>query len=141
MEEINCLEVDLIVMDVNMPFLDGIAATYAVKELRPEIRILGLSMYYEEKYILNMIQAGANGYLVKSSAPDEIIHAIRSIMQANYYFNDYVSLAMVKAFQVQASLSRHTSPAVLLNIRELEVLKLVCEEYSNIEIASKLFLS
>jgi len=141
LERLREISVDLIIMDVKMPGLDGIATTYLLKDLYPGIKVLAYSMYEEEKYIIGMMQAGANGYLNKTAAPDEMIRAVYSISEKGYYVNEAVSFAIVRQFRQIPDLNDKYPGLRDLNHREKEVLKLVCEEYSNQEIAQKLYVS
>lgn len=131
--------VDVVLMDINMPGLDGLQATQQVLAAHPATRVLALSMYDEDKYIVDMMKAGARGYLLKSAEPDEIIEAIADVHRKGFYFNESLSATLVKQLLGQ-------SPADLpheagLNERETAVLQLLCQEHSNAEIADRLFLS
>ncbi|HWK06581.1 MAG TPA: response regulator transcription factor [Puia sp.] len=131
---------DIVLTDIHMPVMDGIEATRYIREFYPEVKVLALSMSEEEETIVKTIQAGANGYLVKTADPEEIVRAIGCIIESGYYFNKYVSAAMAR----QLSRKNETpglQPRDDLNFREKEVLKLVCEERTNIEIARQLFVS
>lgn len=132
---------DVILMDIKMPEMDGIQTTSYVKQHYPQIKILALSMFNEDKYIVDMMKAGASGYLLKNAEPEEIIEAISTVYDKDYYFNEHLSLTLIKQLNVPA---KNISPSQHLadfNDREIEVLKLVCQECSNQEIADKMFLS
>jgi len=131
--------VDIVLMDINMPELDGLQTTAMLHQLFPQLRVLALSMFDEDKYIVGMMKAGARGYLLKSAEPDEIVDAIVAVHERGFYFNESLSTTLVKQLVGQ-------SPAELkheaeLNERETEVLQLLCQELSNSEIADRLFLS
>lgn len=131
---------DVILMDIKMPEMDGLQATTYIHEHYPQIKILALSMYNDDKYIIDMIKAGASGYLLKNAEPEEIIEAIRMVHQKGFYFNDHLSGTLVK--ELLGNHDQCANPAVVdLNDREIQVLKLICEECTNVEIADKLFLS
>ena len=133
---------DVILMDIKMPNMDGIEATELINKKYRKVKVLALSMYDDDKYILNMMRAGARGYLLKSSDPDEIAEAISTVHERGYYFNDHLSMTMVKKLMGNTPLDGHEKEdAVELNDREHDILKLICHEYANTEIADKLCLS
>lgn len=131
--------VDVVLMDLNMPELDGLQATALVHEHHPHCKVLALSMYDENKYIVDMMKAGARGYLLKSAEPAEIIAAIAAVHERQFYFNDALPASLVKELLGQ-SRAELKNP-VALNPRETQVLQLLCQECSNVEIADRLFLS
>jgi DNA-binding NarL/FixJ family response regulator len=132
---------DVILMDIKMPEMDGIQTTAQVKQYFPHIKVLALSMFNEDKYIVDMMKAGSSGYLLKNAEPEEIIAAINTVYQKDYYFNEQLSITLIK--QLAGNAHHNTSGLSLseFNEREIEVLRLVCQEYSNQEIADKIFLS
>ncbi|TWI97218.1 LuxR family two component transcriptional regulator [Mucilaginibacter frigoritolerans] len=132
---------DVILMDIKMPEMDGIQTTAVVKQQYKNIKVLALSMFNEDKYIVDMMKAGASGYLLKNAEPEEIIEAISTVYEKDYYFNEHLSVTLIKQL---AGNNLHGTSAISLvdfNEREIEVLKLVCQEYSNQEIADKICLS
>lgn len=131
---------DVILMDIKMPEMDGLQATAYIHAQFPEIKILALSMYNDDKYILDMIKAGASGYLLKNAEPEEIVAAIVMVYQKGFYFNDHLSGTLVKELLGNRA-HQPVTGAVELNEREIDILKLICEEFTNVEIADKLFLS
>jgi DNA-binding NarL/FixJ family response regulator len=140
-ESLSRTPVDIVLMDIHMPVMDGIAATYYIREHFPAVRVLGLSMSEDEKCITDLIRAGANGYLVKTTDPQEIMEAIVKLYQSDFYFNQWLSVTLVRQYLLKNDLLNGSSHFVTLNYREQEVLKLVCEELSNTEIAKKLYVS
>jgi DNA-binding NarL/FixJ family response regulator len=132
---------EVILMDIKMPEMDGIQTTAKVKQRYPQVKVLALSMFNEDKYIVDMMRAGASGYLLKNAEPEEIIEAISTVYHKDYYFNEHLSITLIKQL---AGNTQPGSPALSLadfNEREIEVLRLVCQECSNQEIADKIFLS
>jgi DNA-binding NarL/FixJ family response regulator len=87
---------DVILMDIKMPEMDGIQTTAAIKQRYPNIKVLALSMFNEDKYIVDMMRAGASGYLLKNAEPEEIIEAISTVFQKDYYFNEHLSITLIK---------------------------------------------
>jgi DNA-binding NarL/FixJ family response regulator len=133
---------DVILMDMKMPVMDGIQATEIISKNFKRVKVLALSMFDDDKYILNMMKAGARGYLLKSAEPDEIIEAINSVHQKGFYFNDHLSLTMVKKLLGNSVFeNEENNGSVELNERESDILKLICAEYANTEIADKMCLS
>jgi DNA-binding NarL/FixJ family response regulator len=132
---------DVILMDIKMPELDGIQTTAHIKQHHPGIKILALSMFNEDKYIVDMMKAGASGYLLKNAEPEEIIEAISTVYLKDYYFNEHLSVTLIKQLSSNSNANGRTQYPMDFNDREVEVLKLVCQEHSNQEIADKMCLS
>ena len=132
---------DVILMDIKMPEMDGIQTTAAVKERYPNVKVLALSMFNEDKYIVDMMKAGASGYLLKNAEPEEIIEAISTVYHKDYYFNEHLSVTLIKQLAGNSQAGAAAMSLADFNEREIEVLRLVCQECSNQEIADKIFLS
>lgn len=132
---------DVILMDIKMPEMDGIQTTAYVKQFYPNIKVLALSMFNEDKYIVNMMKAGASGYLLKNAEPEEIIEAISTVFYRDYYFNEHLSITLIKQLAGNPNTASAGQSLSDFNEREIEVLKLVCQECSNQEIADKICLS
>lgn len=131
---------DVILMDLNMPGLNGIDATAQIHKLYPGVKILILSIYNEERFIVRMIEQGADGYLFKNAEIEEVEKAIRDVVYNGFYFNEQMMKALRKAPAVKgAKLS--FSLAVNLTQRELDVLELICKEFTAAEIAEQLYIS
>jgi DNA-binding NarL/FixJ family response regulator len=132
---------DVILMDIKMPEMDGIQTTAIVKQQYPQIKVLALSMFNEDKYIVDMMKAGASGYLLKNAEPEEIIEAISTVYYRDYYFNEHLSVTLIKQLAINQNQANSGHSLSDFNEREIEVLKLVCQECSNQEIADKICLS
>ena len=132
---------DVILMDIKMPEMDGIQTTAQVKQRYPNVKILALSMFNEDKYIVDMMKAGASGYLLKNAEPEEIIEAISTVYHKDYYFNEHLSVTLIKQLAGNSQAGNGALSLGDFNEREIEVLRLVCQEYSNQEIVDKIFLS
>ena len=98
-------------------------------------------MFNEDKYIVNMMKAGASGYLLKNAEPEEIIEAISTVFYRDYYFNEHLSITLIKQLAGNPNTASVGQSLSDFNEREIEVLKLVCQECSNQEIADKICLS
>ena len=132
---------DVILMDIKMPELDGIQTTALVKQQYKQIKVLALSMFNEDKYIMDMMKAGASGYLLKNAEPEEIIDAVLTVHDKDYYFNEHLSVTLIKQLAGNTGSGHSAQSLVDFNEREIEVLRLVCQECSNQEIADKICLS
>ena len=132
---------DLIVMDVAMPMLNGVQATRQIRATVPSAKILALSSYSDEDCVRQMMQAGVNGYLIKQTAANDLLRAIREIQRGGMFFSP--AIAKFLRQQSQDALSRGTSArrAGGLTTRESEVLQLIAEGYSNKQIAAELGIS
>jgi len=132
---------DVLLMDIKMPEMDGIQTAAYVHQHFKNIKILALSMFNEDKYIVDMMKAGASGYLLKNAEPEEIIEAVLTVYHKGFYFNEHLSITLIKQLVGNDHAENIPHNKADLNEREIEVLKLVCQECSNQEIADKIFLS
>jgi len=132
---------DVILMDLNMPVLDGIETTKAVKKKYPNIKIIVLTMEEDEKYIVHLIENGASGYLLKNTDPDEMLEAIHTVVEKGLYFNQHTSQALVSGIKSNKNSKVSLNNELNLTARELEVLGMICNEFTNAEISKKLFIS
>lgn len=131
---------DVILLDLKMPEMDGIEATRKIHESYPDVKILMLTTYDDEHFIMHLLELGANGYLLKNADPEEIKRAIHFVYENDHYFNHLVSNTMLRAItRKNSGLKIHE--AIKLNDRETDVLKLICQELTTAEIAEKIFLS
>jgi len=133
---------DLIVIDIMMPNLNGIEALREIKKLSPKIKVLILTMYDNEDFIYQTLQAGASGYLLKESAVSYLPPAISAIMKGDTFLSPSISNVLVKDFVAHGETkdSNHLN-STLLTKREREILQLLAEGNTNKEIAHKLKLS
>ena len=127
--------IDVILMDINMPLMDGYAATLWVKQHYPLIHVLALSMFDEDLAIIKMIRAGAGGYVLKESKPAELYRAINEIRDKGLYINELVSGKMMKAMQEQGGTAGN---GPVLTAREKEFLQYCVSELTYKEIAHKM---
>lgn len=132
---------DVVLLDLKMPEMDGFEATREIRKRFPEIKILILTMHDEEHFILHMLEAGANGYLLKNANPAEISQAIHAVHETNHYFNDLVSKAMLKTIVHKNMAKPDFRNTVSLSEKETTILRLICQELTSAEIGEKVFLS
>ena len=133
--------VDVLIMDITMPVMDGIEATRVIKENHPDIKILALTMLSEDQHIRKMIKAGASGYILKNSGKQELIKAIESIIEGKHYFSNDATQAILQELVTPDVNKVNDDDDVHITDREREVLKLIVNEFTNQEIAEKLFVS
>lgn len=134
--------IDVIILDINMPFMNGLELTAVIKEKYPETRVLALSMHNDSTMILKMIEAGAMGYVLKSTDISELTDAIYSVASGKRFLSQDVQEIIMKGIYHPNSHINELQPNVSkLTVRETEVLNLIAREYSNDEIADKLFIS
>ena len=132
------LKPDVVVMDVNMPGLNGIEATGKIVQLEPAPRVLILSMHGSSEHIYRALQAGASGYLLKDSAGSEVIGAVRAVAAGRRYLSERIADTALDAFLAEG---RTRSPLESLSARERQLLQLLAEGRSNTEAARLLSLS
>jgi two-component system, NarL family, invasion response regulator UvrY len=132
---------DIILMDINMPGMDGFASVKWLNENYPMIKVLVVSMIEKEESIVRMLKLGVKGYLSKDVEPKELSEALESVLNKGFYYTDFITGKLVHSLQGDAKTSTKSGALNLMNDREKEFLQLACSEYTYNEIASKMFLS
>jgi len=132
---------DVILMDLKMPLLDGVESTKLIRQKYQHIKVLVITMYDSDKFIIHLMESGANGYLLKNAVPAEIIKAIYTVHENGYYFNDLVNKALLKKLVTKHNLIPSFNLDIELTEQEQQVLILICEEKSVGEICTQLSLS
>lgn len=134
------VKADVIVMDINMPVMNGIAATKKIKDEHSHIKVLALTMSNDDSHVRQMVQAGASGYIMKSAGREELTKAIKEVMLGKHYFSDQATESILMDM-VKNKGKSSVPDDVQITEREKEVLQLIIKEYTNQEIAEKLFIS
>ncbi len=138
-DKVKKIQPQVVLLDLEMPFMDGFEVTLLLHQKYPEIKIIILTLHNSEDYIYNLIERGAHGFLLKNDHIETIIDAIHAVLENGFYFNDNVSKAMVKGLLFHHKI-KPSFNNVKLTEKEKEVLVLVCKEYTNLQIAEKLFI-
>jgi len=130
-------EVDVILLDLSMPVLDGIDTLIEINKTKPGYKIIILSSHYNDSIILKLLDEGASGFLAKNEDPDEVINTIRQVASKGFHINDYI----LQLIRNRRLLAKNKDILSNLSSRELEIIKLMCMEYTTKEIAKELFIS
>ncbi len=139
LELLNTFEPDIVLMDIDMPVMDGIEATRRALAMRPALKIITLSMFGEDEYYYQMIEAGVKGFLLKNSELKELKQAILQVAAGRTYFSEELLLNMLKNIKTVNVAEKQGH--VNLSDREIEVLQQICKGLSNNEIANALHIS
>ena len=129
---------DIVLLDVNMPGMNGFETAEWLFKNHPQVKVLALSMFSDENTIIRMLKLGAKGYIVKTAEPEELHLALESVMQKNFYLSEYITGKIVGGLNRNME---QPDEQVILTDKEVEFLKLTCSELSYKEIAEKMFVS
>ncbi len=132
---------DVILCDLKMPIKDGIDTTKLITKNFPNIRVIILTMYEDERFVGHLMDWGAAGYLLKNTEPSEIRKAIIDVMRTGFYLNPFVNKVLIKKNYSKQKFSPTLTTEVVISEREKEVLTLVCMEFTASEIAAKMDIS
>ncbi|QIE59187.1 response regulator transcription factor [Rasiella rasia] len=138
--EIPKQHVDVVLLDINMPGINGIDTCKQLLKVLPDIKIVAISMHKESSLIKLMLNNGAKGYVLKNAGQDEVIDAIKSVNEGKMYLDDTVNEIVLNSVLKNGN-EKITSPFPTLSRREKDVLKLILDECTTQEIADKLFIS
>ena len=130
---------DLILLDINMPVMDGFETALWLKNNYPEIKVIALSMNNTEESIVGMLRNGARGYLLKDSRPSELKTALDTVMQKGYFYTDFITDRLIRSLNLGTF--KNPVEEVGLNEREMAFLKLACTDLTYAQIADKLCIS
>ena len=131
----------LVLLDINMPEMDGYETCLWLRENYPEIKVLALSMYDNENAVIRMFKAGAKGYILKDCYPAELKAALHDVITKGFYYSEMVTGKLIHTISILDEKDNSAKNVIKLNDREINFLKLVCTELTYKEIADKMFLS
>lgn len=134
-------EPDVVLMDLRMPLKDGIETTKVLSKQYPDIHVIVLSMYEDERFVSHMMENGANGYLLKNAEPQEIRRAIMDVFEKGYYLNNFVNRILLKKAHAKQKVVPSLNNEITLTDRERDVLRFICMEFTAQEIAQKMEIS
>lgn len=136
-------DIDVYLMDINMPEILGTDLTSMIKSEKPNSKILALTMYDDYEYVENMIRSGANGYILKSASIEELTNAIRIINEGGKYFSREIQDVVFNNIAINSYKKNYCydNKIALLTKREKEIISLIAKEYTTRQIAEKLFIS
>lgn len=134
------IQPDVILLDIQMPIMDGLATLPEVKKLYPNVKVIMLSMHNDHSVITRMMEIGANSYLTKDSDSEMIYQAIRTCHDQEFYFNDLTNKALLNGLRMKRPVEQEAQD-IALTEKEVTILKLMCEEKSTREIAAAVELS
>lgn len=134
-------DIDLVIMDLGLPGMNGIDATKAIKKINNEIKVVVLTSHNDEQEVLSSLKAGANAYCSKEINPKNLIHVVQSVLDGAAWFDPAISQIVLQAAAKSEDNNKKPLKDYGLTSRESQILKLITEGYSNIEIANELFVS
>lgn len=132
---------DMVLTDIKMPIVDGITATRALLRLYPHLKIIALSMFEEENLIVDMLEAGAKGYLLKNADKQEILQAILTVLEGNIFYCKHTTAHLASLIVKSKFDPQKKDPAVLFTEREREIIRLICLQHTAQEIGDLLYIS
>ncbi len=132
---------DVILMDLRMPVKDGIETTKYISQHYPDIAVLVLTMHEDERFVIHLMENGANGYLLKSTDPAEIKKAITDVVEKGYYLNNFVNRILIKKSQNKNRVVPSLKKEVEISEKEREVIQYICLEFTSSEIGNKMGIS
>jgi DNA-binding NarL/FixJ family response regulator len=136
----NKAQPNVLLLDIEMPIMNGIEVLQKLREKKSQIKVIIITMHDEEEMVLHLIEKGANGFLPKSEDIENVVQAVKSVIETGYYFNDKFSNAMLFKIMNEKDIQPKFITANLGD-KEIEIIQLICKEYTNKEIAAMLFLS
>lgn len=141
LKELETTQPDVVLMDLRMPGKDGIETTKEVSKKFPDVKVLILTMFEDERFVSHLMENGANGYLLKNADPAEIKKAIMEVMARGYYLNNFVNRVLLKKSANKTKAIPSLNSEIVMSDKEKEVVRLLCMEYTAAEIAQKMEIS
>ena len=132
---------DVVLMDLRMPQKDGIETTKIISKQYPNMFVLVLSMYEDERFVSHLMENGANGYLLKNAEPQEIRKAIMDVYEKGYYLNNFVNRLLIKKAHSKQKSIPSLNSEITISDKERDVLRFICMEFTAQEIAQKMDIS
>lgn len=140
-DKVQQLHPDVVLMDISMPDLNGLEATRQIKQQFPEVKVLILTMHADEEYVFQILKTGASGYVVKQTAFEELVQAIKTAYQGHSFLSPLISQTVIEGYIRQAGTTTEENSYDILTNREREVLQLIAEGHSTRDIAERLYIS
>jgi len=137
----NTPNLDIILLDINLPNINGLELTKLISKKYPTIKILILSMYNNAEYIKEVLKEGASGYVLKNTDHEELLNAIQSVFAGNQFYSQSVTQTMINSFAKKSQRNNTDILQVKISKREKEILSLIIKEHTAQEIANMLFIS
>lgn len=132
---------DVVIVDIKMPVLDGVDACKAIKKNFPDVQVIALSMFNEDSLIVDMLEAGAKGYLLKNTNKQELLTAVRAVYEGNTYYCSATSEKLTRMIANSKFNPYRNQTTVFFTSRELTIIQMICQQYTSKEIGIKLGLS
>ncbi|GAA1140399.1 response regulator [Ornithinicoccus hortensis] len=143
-QQARALRPDIVLMDLQMPRMDGVEATRAILEENPDLLVVAVTTFHSQEYVIPALKAGASGYLLKDSTPADIVAGVRAVVAGEFVISSQVTDVLVRSVredQSPAPAQRSTPEELGLSDREMEVIELLCQGSSNREIAQQMHLA
>ncbi len=132
---------DVAIIDIKMPVMDGIEACQQIKKKFPDLKVIALSMFNDDNLIIDMLESGAKGYLLKNTNKNELLEATKAVFEGSTYYCSATSAKLTRMIAESKFNPYRDHPVQKFTARETDIIKLICEQYTNKEIATMLGLS